>query len=161
MRRPGDVAAANTGSGFRPSSCRSQTRGTPSGSSVTSSSTGPMRVRWPLSRPAMITSMIGGAGVIAVSPVQNRLNYAWVARRFAMSRRRDTLSFGHHADVPGQDPDRHDWVVLSLQIRIPPGQLATCRAAAERANLSIEAWTVRALKHAGRRRTGPHRDATA
>jgi hypothetical protein len=111
MRRPGDVAAANTGSGFRPSSCRSQTRGTPNGSSVTSSSTGPMRVRWPLSRPAMITSMIGGAGVIAASPVQNRLNYAWVARRFAMSRRRDTLSFGHHAEVAAlPEPEQDFWL---------------------------------------------------
>ena len=31
---------------------------------------------------------------------QTLRNYAWVARRFAMSRRRDTLSFGHHAEVP-------------------------------------------------------------
>jgi hypothetical protein len=88
-----------------------------------------------------------------------------------MSRRRDRLSFGHHAevaalpepdDVPGQDPDRHDWVVLSLQIRIPQGQLATCRAAAERANLSIEAWTVRALEHATQHELGaPRRDSLA
>jgi hypothetical protein len=28
-------------------------------------------------------------------------NYAWVARRFDMSRRRDTLSFQHHAEVAG------------------------------------------------------------
>jgi hypothetical protein len=30
---------------------------------------------------------------------QTLRNYAWVARRFAMSRRRDGLSFGHHAEV--------------------------------------------------------------
>jgi hypothetical protein len=28
-------------------------------------------------------------------------NYAWVARKFEMSRRRDTLSFQHHAEVAG------------------------------------------------------------
>lgn len=122
---------------------------------------------------------------------QTLRNYAWVARRFAMSRRRDTLSFGHHAEVAAlsepeqdfwlrkaeehswpvknlrrqvraslaersagrndlsqQDPDRNDWIFLRLQIRISPDQLATCRAAAERADLSIEAWTVRALEQA-------------
>jgi hypothetical protein len=30
---------------------------------------------------------------------QTLRNYAWVARRFPLSRRRDTLSFGHHAEV--------------------------------------------------------------
>ncbi len=30
---------------------------------------------------------------------QTLRNYAWVARRFALSRRRDKLSFGHHAEV--------------------------------------------------------------
>lgn len=128
---------------------------------------------------------------------QTLRNYAWVARRFAMSRRRDTLSFGHHAEVAalpepeqdfwlrkaeedrwpvkqlrrqvraslaersaGQDDrsgpgrGRHDGVVLSLQIRISPGQLATCRAAADRANLSIEAWTVLALEHAAQHELG-------
>jgi hypothetical protein len=124
---------------------------------------------------------------------QTLRHYAWVARRFAMSRRRDTLSFGHHAEVAalpeaeqdfwlckaeehrwpvkhlrrqvrasladraaGQDdgsgpgPGRDDWVVFRLQIRLSPSQLATCRAAADNANLSIEAWTVLALEHAAR-----------
>ena len=30
---------------------------------------------------------------------QTLRNYAWVARKFIMSRRRDTISFGHHAEV--------------------------------------------------------------
>lgn len=124
---------------------------------------------------------------------QTLRNYAWVARRFAMSRRRDTLSFGHHAEVaalaePEQDywlrkaeehrwpvrqlrhyvrasqaersPRKHDpgesesggrdWVVLRLQLRISPGQLQTCQAAADKASLSIEAWTVLALEQAAR-----------
>ena len=39
---------------------------------------------------------------------QTLRNYAWVARRFELSRRRDTLSFGHHAEVaalPGPEQD--------------------------------------------------------
>jgi hypothetical protein len=48
------AAAANTGSGSRPSRCGSQTRGTPSDSSLANSPAGPMRVRGPLSRLAMI-----------------------------------------------------------------------------------------------------------
>jgi hypothetical protein len=32
---------------------------------------------------------------------QTLRNYAWVARRFSLSRRRDTLSFAHHAEVAG------------------------------------------------------------
>jgi hypothetical protein len=38
-------------------------------------------------------------------------NYAVVARRFAMSRRRDTLSFQHHAEVcPMVDRDQDRWL---------------------------------------------------
>jgi hypothetical protein len=134
---------------------------------------------------------------------QTLRNYAWVARRFAMSRRRDTLSFGHHAEVaslpeheqdfwlrkaeqhrwpvkqlrsqvraslaerspaePGQPrptTGQHDRVTLHLQIRISPGQLQTCQAAAENANLSIEEWTVLALEHAARQQLDPGQTMT-
>jgi hypothetical protein len=38
-------------------------------------------------------------------------NYTWVARRFDMSRRRDTLSFGHHAEVAALDrPEQDFWL---------------------------------------------------
>lgn len=39
---------------------------------------------------------------------QTLRNYAWVARRFPMSRRRDTLSFGHHAEVAALPDDEQD-----------------------------------------------------
>jgi hypothetical protein len=124
---------------------------------------------------------------------QTLRNYAWVARRFAMSRRRDTLSFGHHAEVAalaeaeqdfwlrkaeehrwpvkrlrqevgaslaeravgkrGEDGlgrGEHSWVVLRLQLRIPADLLETCRAAADKSSLSIETWTVQAIKQAAR-----------
>jgi hypothetical protein len=38
-------------------------------------------------------------------------NYAWVTRRFPMSRRRDTLSFGHHAEVAALPrPEQDYWL---------------------------------------------------
>src|ERR1700722_12349085 len=40
---------------------------------------------------------------------QTLRNYAWVARRFELSRRRDALSFGHHAEVAALDPHEQDF----------------------------------------------------
>ncbi|MGW7824498.1 LmbU family transcriptional regulator [Streptomyces puniciscabiei] len=42
---------------------------------------------------------------------QTLRNYAWVARRFPLSRRRDTLSFGHHAEVARlSDAEQDYWL---------------------------------------------------
>jgi hypothetical protein len=42
---------------------------------------------------------------------QTLRNYAWVARRFPLSRRRDSLSFGHHAEVAAlPDLERAYWL---------------------------------------------------
>src|SRR5713226_3499954 len=42
---------------------------------------------------------------------QTLRNYAWVARRFELSRRRDNLSFGHHAEVSALDrPEQDYWL---------------------------------------------------
>jgi hypothetical protein len=42
---------------------------------------------------------------------QTLRNYAWVARRFAVSRRRDTISFQHHAEVASlPEPDQELWL---------------------------------------------------
>jgi hypothetical protein len=130
---------------------------------------------------------------------QTLRNYAWVARRFVMSRRRVTLSFGHHAEVAalaeaeqdfwlrkaeehqwpvkqlrrqvraslaersagqvGREPAQQDWVTLRLQIQMPEWQLKTCRAAADKANLTIENWTVQALGHAARLELGGTEEA--
>jgi len=40
---------------------------------------------------------------------QTLRNYAWVARRFDSSRRRDKLSFGHHSEVAALDPPAQDY----------------------------------------------------
>lgn len=126
---------------------------------------------------------------------QTLRNYAWVAKRFSLSRRRDTLSFGHHAEVaalpePEQDfwlrkAEAHHWAVkqlrrevraslaerstsqhsqashnqdhdqdhdrggwATLKLRISPGQLAACQAAADKANLTLQDWATLALEHA-------------
>src|SRR3954453_8704327 len=42
---------------------------------------------------------------------QTLRNYAWVARRFPVSRRRDSLSFQHHAEVAAlPDPEQDLWL---------------------------------------------------
>jgi hypothetical protein len=56
---------------------------------------------------------------------QTLRNYAWVARRFPMSRRRDVLSFAHHTEAaalpePEQDfwlrkAEEHEWSVKRLR----------------------------------------------
>jgi len=40
---------------------------------------------------------------------QTLRNYAWVARRFELPRRRDNLSFGHHAEVSALDQPEQDY----------------------------------------------------
>jgi hypothetical protein len=43
---------------------------------------------------------------------QTLRNYAWVARTFALSRRRDTLSFQHHAEVAAlPEPQQDLWLM--------------------------------------------------
>src|SRR5262249_35172030 len=39
---------------------------------------------------------------------QTLRNYSWVASRFPLSRRRDSLSFGHHAEVAALDEEEQE-----------------------------------------------------
>lgn len=42
---------------------------------------------------------------------QTLRNYTWIARSFLLSRRRDTLSFGHHAEVAAlEQPEQDYWL---------------------------------------------------
>ena len=46
---------------------------------------------------------------------QTLRNYAWVARKVALDRRRDSLSFQHHAEVEKLPPDEQDqWLELAV-----------------------------------------------
>jgi hypothetical protein len=48
---------------------------------------------------------------------QTLRNYAWVARRFALSRRRDTLSFAHHAEVARlPEPEQDFWLRKAVEL---------------------------------------------
>jgi hypothetical protein len=109
---------------------------------------------------------------------QTLRNYAWVARRFAPHRRRERLSFQHHAEVtslpePEQDAwlaraEEHGWSrnelrrqiqgrrevdrpageVVQLQMNLIADQKQRWQAAAERAEKDLLGWIVTILDHA-------------
>jgi hypothetical protein len=55
---------------------------------------------------------------------QTLRNYAWVARRFELSRRRDTLSFRHHAEVASLPaPEQDFWLRKAEQFAWSASQL--------------------------------------
>jgi hypothetical protein len=55
---------------------------------------------------------------------QTLRNYAWVARSFAVSRRRDTLSFAHHAEVAAlPEPAQELWLSRAEKGRWSRGEL--------------------------------------
>jgi hypothetical protein len=63
---------------------------------------------------------------------QTLRNYAWVARRFELSRRRDGLSFQHHAEVATLSEPRQDlWLGRAERLRWSRNELRR-RLAAER-----------------------------
>ncbi|MGW6918980.1 LmbU family transcriptional regulator [Kitasatospora sp. NPDC054939] len=67
------------------------------------------------------------AGVEAAGlDYQTLRNYAWVARRFELRRRREQLSFGHHAEVAALPPDDADgWLTRAEQQGWSRNQLRT------------------------------------
>jgi hypothetical protein len=55
---------------------------------------------------------------------QTLRNYAWVARQLPMSRRRDTLTFGHHAEVAARPEAEQDfWLRKAEENKWPVKQL--------------------------------------
>jgi hypothetical protein len=55
---------------------------------------------------------------------QTLRNYAWVARRFPLSRRRINLSFGHHAEVVAlSDPEQDYWLRKAEEVKWSVKQL--------------------------------------
>jgi hypothetical protein len=85
---------------------------------------------------------------------QTLRNYAWVARRFALSRRRDSLSFQHHAEVaslpePDQDlwllrAERSQWSRNELRRRLGAARrLSDGRASDEAVKVSVEVTRTR------------------
>lgn len=63
---------------------------------------------------------------------QTLRNYAWVASSIPLSRRRDELSFQHHAEVASLEASEQDmWLSFALQLRWSRNELRR-RIAAER-----------------------------
>jgi hypothetical protein len=55
---------------------------------------------------------------------QTLRNYAWVARRLEIARRRDALSFGHHAEVAAlEQPEQDYWLRKAEQLGWSRNQL--------------------------------------
>jgi hypothetical protein len=55
---------------------------------------------------------------------QTLRNYAWVSRRFPLSRRRDKLSFGHHAEVAAlPEPEQDYWLRMAEELGWSRNQL--------------------------------------
>jgi hypothetical protein len=73
---------------------------------------------------------------------QTLRNYAWVARAFSVSRRRDTLSFGHHVEVAALPEGEQDvwlaraeqlnWSCNKLRRALQSAKLANCRASGDK-----------------------------
>lgn len=82
---------------------------------------------------------------------QTLRNYAWVAKKFPMSRRQDTLSFGHHAEVAALPDDEQDeWLARADRLSWSCSKLRRALRAAKVANRQASgvetSVDVRALK---------------
>jgi hypothetical protein len=95
---------------------------------------------------------------------QTLRNYAWVARHFELWRRREGLSFGHHAEVASLPPaeadtwldraERHSWSRNELRLHLRESRRGNRTAAPARAGLPrisvpcdrVERWREAASK---------------
>ncbi|MFD4027891.1 LmbU family transcriptional regulator [Streptomyces sp. NPDC058576] len=76
---------------------------------------------------------------------QTLRNYAWVARHFELGRRREALSFGHHAEVASLPPaeadtwldqaEQHGWSRNQFRLRLRESRRGTPPAGPARASL--------------------------
>ncbi|MEU9443457.1 LmbU family transcriptional regulator [Streptomyces sp. NPDC048304] len=77
---------------------------------------------------------------------QTLRNYAWVARRFEHHRRRDSLSFAHHAEVTRLSPPEQDyWLRKAEQQKWSRNELRR----AVRASLAVQSETTEVPPHSG------------
>jgi hypothetical protein len=105
---------------------------------------------------------------------QTLRNYAWVARRFDLSRRRAALTFQHHAEVASRPPHEQDqlldqaeqenWTtkqlreaargsvepvvtasVTSARIELPNNRVGVWRRAADEARVDFDKWVMTML----------------
>ncbi|WP_168019648.1 LmbU family transcriptional regulator [Nonomuraea composti] len=118
---------------------------------------------------------------------QTLRNYAWIARRFPLDRRREELSFQHHAEVAALAPElQAQWLerahaegwsrnTLRKHLRgqrdrsatpslprldVPPEQVARWRTAAAQAERDFGAWIVDTLDAGAAHILRPHDEET-
>lgn len=88
---------------------------------------------------------------------QTLRNYAWVARRFEHHRRRDALSFAHHAEVARLAPPEQDyWLRKAEQQKWSRNELRR----SVRASLAVQNGTAEAPEGGDARRDVPRAAAT-
>jgi hypothetical protein len=120
---------------------------------------------------------------------QTLRNYAWVARQITPDRRRERLSFQHHAEVASLETDQQDlWLtraeqftwsrnelrrqiraskngdqevepVVNIQMNVIPDRRQLWQQAAEVAQQDLLGWIVNALDHAATRQIESLADA--
>ncbi|MBM7172991.1 LmbU family transcriptional regulator [Streptomyces sp. G44] len=89
---------------------------------------------------------------------QTLRNYAWVARRFEHQRRRDSLSFAHHAEVTRLAPPEQDyWLRKAEQQKWSRNELRR----AVRASLAAQSDTAEPAPGGGENREVPRAGAPA
>ncbi|KOG32646.1 LmbU family transcriptional regulator [Streptomyces resistomycificus] len=83
---------------------------------------------------------------------QTLRNYAWVARRFEHHRRRDSLSFAHHAEVTRLSPPEQDyWLRKAEQQKWSRNELRK----AVRASLAVQSDTAEVAAGGGEKQEVP------
>lgn len=84
---------------------------------------------------------------------QTLRNYAWVSRRFKMSRRRDNVSFQHHAEVAAlREPEQDLWLGRAERLKWSRNELRRqISARRERVAQAEDATVIIRLRVAGRR----------
>jgi hypothetical protein len=77
-------------------------------------------------------------------------NMAYVAQRFELSRRRDKLSWTHHADIASLEPAEQDyWLDRAVELRLTMQDLRTELRAAERLGASRSPCASATLEDSG------------
>ncbi|MCF2437128.1 LmbU family transcriptional regulator [Streptomyces thinghirensis] len=155
--------ASRTTDGRRPSSTSSRSPTPPPGASATGSSTARDRYA------DRYQTGVQAAGL----DYQTLRNYAWVARHFEHWRRRETLSFGHHAEVASLPPaeadtwldqaEQHGWSRNQLRLRLRESRRGNRPAGPARASqlrISAPCDRVQRWREAASRETGTSRSGS-
>ena len=100
--------------------------------------------------------------VVTSLDYQTLRNYAWVARRYEPSRRRETLSFQHHAELAAlTDPEQELWLLRAERQRWSRNELRRQVRSAREGNEAGRRRALMVRMSVGRDRERRWRDAAA